>query len=348
MEFGLFLEFGVRNGHQPGDIFREGFALADLAERLGLHSVWLAEFHFMPDRSVLSSPIAVASALAARTRRLRIGMAVYVLPLNHPLRVAEEAATVDQISNGRFDLGIGRSGFVAQYRGYDIDYGESEARFDEALEVLRGAFAGGRFSYEGRYYRVCDAALMPPVRQRPHPPMYMAATSASTFVKVARLGLPLFVGLRGDGLEPLAANIRTYRDAWVAAGHPGRPRVHLRVPVYAGATPEAAVAEARPTLVHYFERQARLVASQGARPGHGRGGSEATAARLAALTWDDIRTHYAAVGSSSQLVETLGAWRETLDIDGVMIETNPGNDLTETQAADSVSRIAEEIMPALA
>ncbi len=348
MEFGLFLEFGVRNGHPAGDIFREGIELTELAERLGLQSVWLAEFHFMPDRSVLSSPIAVAAALATRTSRVRIGMAVYVLPLVHPLRVAEEVATVDQISNGRFDLGIGRSGFLAQYRGYDIDYGESEARFDEALEVLKGAFAGGRFSYEGRYYRVRDAALMPPAHQKPHPPMYMAATSAATFVKVARLGLPLFVGLRGDGLEPLAANIRTYRETWAEAGHPGRPQVHLRVPVYAGATPQAAVAEARPTLVYYFERQARLIASQGARPGHGPGGAATIAARLAALTWDDIRTHYAAVGSSGQLVETLSQWRDILDIDGVMIETNPGNGLTETQAADNVSRIAEEIMPALA
>ena len=347
MEFGLFLEFGVRNGRAPDDIFREGFELADLAERLGMHSVWLAEFHFMPDRSVLSSPIAVAAALAARTRRVRIGMAVYVLPLTHPLRVAEEVATVDQISGGRFDFGIGRSGFVAQYRGYDIDYGESEARFDEALEVLRGVFAGGRFSYEGRYYRVRDSQLMPPVHQKPHPPMYMAATSPATFAKVGALGLPLFVGLRGDGLEPLAANIRVYRETWAKAGHPGRPTVHLRVPVYAGATPEAAEAEARPTLVHYFERQARLVASQGAKKGVGRGGASATAARLAALTWKDIRAHYVAVGSSAELVETLGRWRETLDIDGVMVETNAGNGLTEQQAADSVQRIAEEVMPAL-
>ena len=347
MQFGLFLEFGVRDGRAPADIFREGFRLVDLAEALGLHSVWLAEFHFMPDRSVLSSPIAVAAALAARTRRVRIGMAVYVLPLAHPLRIAEEVATVDQISGGRFDFGVGRSGFVAQYRGYDIDYGESEARFDEALAVLRGAFAGGRFSFEGRHYRVREAELMPPVHQKPHPPIYMAATSPGTFVKVGELGLPLFVGLRGDGLEPLAANIRIYREAWTAAGHPGRPTVHLRAPVYAGATPEAAEREARETLVHYFDRQAKLVASQGAREGLGRGGASATAARLAALTWEDIRAHYVAVGSPTQLVDTLGRWRETLDIDGVMIETNAGNLLTEDQAADSVSRIAEEVIPAL-
>ena len=213
--------------------------------------------------------------------------------------------------------------------------------------MLRGVFAGGRFSYEGRYYRVRDSVLMPPVRQKPHPPMYMAATSPATFAKVGALGLPLFVGLRGDGLEPLAANIRVYRQSWAAAGHPGRPTVHLRVPVYAGRTPEAAAAEARPTLVHYFERQARLVASQGAKKGLGAGGAAATAARLAALTWEDIRAHYVAVGSPAELVGMLGRWREALDIDGIMVETNAGNGLSEDQAARSVRRIAEEVMPAL-
>ena len=347
MEFGLFLEFGVREGRTADDIFREGFGLVDLAERSGLSSVWLAEFHFMPDRSVLSSPIAVAAAVAARTERVRIGMAVYVLPLTNPLRVAEEVATVDQISRGRLDFGIGRSGFVTQYKAYGIDYGESEARFDEALDILRGTFAGGPFTYEGRHYRVVGAQLMPPPFQRPHPPMYIAATSPRTFVKVAELGFPLFVGLRGDGLEPLRDNIRAYREAWDRCGHPGRPTVHLRVPVYAGATSEAAHTEPRATLVHYFERQARLVASAGADKGIGTGGAAATAARLASLSWEEIAEKRVAIGSAAELVGKLGHWRDTLDIDGIMVETNAGGMLTEEQAAESVRRIAEEVVPAL-
>ena len=148
MHFGIFLEFGFRGSGTAASAFREGMDLVDAAEAWGVDSAWLAEFHFSPDRSVLSSPIVVAGALAARTHRLRIGTAVYVLPLNNPLRIAEEVATVDQISGGRFDFGIGRSGFVRSYDSYNIDYASSQDRFSEALQILRQAWSGSRFSFQ--------------------------------------------------------------------------------------------------------------------------------------------------------------------------------------------------------
>ena len=119
------MEFGPRPDSTQSAAFHEGLDLVDAAEAWGLDSAWLSEFHFSPQRSMLSAPIVVAGAIAARTKRLRIGLAVYVLPLNNPLRIAEEAATVDQLSNGRLDFGIGRSGFVRSYEAFDIDYGES-------------------------------------------------------------------------------------------------------------------------------------------------------------------------------------------------------------------------------
>ena len=97
MHIGMFMEFGFRESGLDGEAFREGFELVDAAEAWGLDSAWLSEFHFSPQRSVLSSPIVTASAMAARTKRMRIGMAVYVLPLTNPLRDAEEAATLDHI-----------------------------------------------------------------------------------------------------------------------------------------------------------------------------------------------------------------------------------------------------------
>ena len=100
MDFGIFMEFEIRRGGDQATAFREGFDVVDAAEAWGLDGVWLGEMHFTPARSVLSAPIVVASSIATRTKRLRIGMAVQVLPLNNPLRIAEEAATVDQISAG--------------------------------------------------------------------------------------------------------------------------------------------------------------------------------------------------------------------------------------------------------
>src|SRR5260370_26476150 len=109
MEFGLFAE-QTRRGASQDDAFREMFALVDAAEAWGLDVFWLAEMLINPARSVLSAPLLVASWIAARTRRLRVGTAVQLLPLNHPLRLAGEGTTLDHLSQGRFDFGIGPTG----------------------------------------------------------------------------------------------------------------------------------------------------------------------------------------------------------------------------------------------
>jgi alkanesulfonate monooxygenase SsuD/methylene tetrahydromethanopterin reductase-like flavin-dependent oxidoreductase (luciferase family) len=110
MHFEIFMEFELRQDRSQAESFREGFDLVEAADAWGLDGVWLGEMHCNPSPSVLGAPIVVATSIATRTRRLRVGTAVQVLPLNNPLRIAEEAATVDQISEGRFDFGIGRSG----------------------------------------------------------------------------------------------------------------------------------------------------------------------------------------------------------------------------------------------
>jgi alkanesulfonate monooxygenase SsuD/methylene tetrahydromethanopterin reductase-like flavin-dependent oxidoreductase (luciferase family) len=109
MEFGLFHELQKSGDTSEAEAFSQSFALVDAAEAWGLDAMWLAELHFVPYRSVLASPLILAAAIAQRTRRMKIGTAVQVLPLCHPLRLAEEAATVDQISDGRLIFGVGRS-----------------------------------------------------------------------------------------------------------------------------------------------------------------------------------------------------------------------------------------------
>src|SRR5215216_2095713 len=129
MEFGMFCEFPIRAAHAEAEAFAEGLDLVDDAERLGLDATWLSETHMAPGRSVLSSPMIVASAIAGRTRNMKIGLAVQVLPLGNPLRLAEEGATVDQISRGRLIFGVGRSGSQRAYEAYGIPYDESQERF---------------------------------------------------------------------------------------------------------------------------------------------------------------------------------------------------------------------------
>ena len=158
-----------------------------------MDSFWLGETHFRPNQAMLSSPLIGASAVAARTTKMKVGTAVQVLPLADPLRIAEEAALVDHLSDGRLIFGVGRSSFIDSYNGFNINYEESRGRFLESLEIIREAWGDQPFSYEGEYYTVNNVSVVPKPYQNPHPPIRMAAASADTFPLAGSLGLPIFM-----------------------------------------------------------------------------------------------------------------------------------------------------------
>src|SRR5207244_11614753 len=146
MDFGIFTE-QIRRGSSQGDWFRELLELADAGEEWGLDVVWMAEMLVNPARSVLSAPLLVASWIVARTKRLRVGTAVQLLPLNHPLRVAGEVTTLDHLSQGRFDFGVGRSGGPRAYDALGVPYAGGQERLFEALGIKLGAGQAECFSY---------------------------------------------------------------------------------------------------------------------------------------------------------------------------------------------------------
>src|SRR3981081_4181541 len=185
MEFGMFHEFQCPPGASAAEAFAQSFEQVDAAEGWGLDAMWLAELHFAPERSVCAAPLTLASAIAARTKRMKIGTAVQVLPLCHPLRLAEEVATVDQISHGRLIFGVGRSGFPRTYEAYGVPYGESRERFAETLEILKQAWTQESFSYKGQYYSFDNVKVTPKPYQQPWPEIRVAAHSADTFPNIA-------------------------------------------------------------------------------------------------------------------------------------------------------------------
>src|SRR5262249_39109921 len=150
MDFRVFLEFPSRQEMTDGAAFAECFALAQEAEGLGVDSVWLAEYHFSAI-SVLSSPITIASAIAARTQRIRIGLAVVLLPLAHPIHIAEDIATLDHISRGRVEFGVGRGTFPDTHDGFNSPFAESPERCEESREIVAKAGARGRFPFPGKF-----------------------------------------------------------------------------------------------------------------------------------------------------------------------------------------------------
>jgi alkanesulfonate monooxygenase SsuD/methylene tetrahydromethanopterin reductase-like flavin-dependent oxidoreductase (luciferase family) len=336
MEFGVFAE-QMRQGIRQGDAFQEMFDLVDASEAWGLDVFWLAEMLMNPARSVLSAPLLVASSIITRTKRLRVGTAVQLLPLNHPLRVAGEVTTLDHLSQGRFDFGIGRSGSPRAYDALGVPYAESQERFFEALEILLEAWKGERFSYEGKFYRFTDAAVAPRPYRPPHPPLRMAATTPETFPRVARMGLPIFVGLRGMSIPELAGHLRVYRAAWREAGHAGDGDACLRIPVYAATTEKAAVEEPEETITYYFRRQADLTRAR----------QQAQAERLSSLSYDEILTTKVAFGTGPGLVDRLTQLKEELGVNGVAVELNPGGLLSTDQEMRTLKILMHEVAPAL-
>ena len=346
MEFGSFMEFPpVGNGGESA-AFDQALAEVVAAEQYGLDAVWLAELHGAPERSVLSSPMVLASAIGACTSHIKIGIAVQVLPLSHPLRLAEEAATVDQISHGRLIYGIGRSGVVRTYEDYGISYGESRERFAETLEILKLAWTQPSFSYEGKYHSFKDISATPKPYQRPYPEMRMAAATPETFPQIGRLGLPIFVAVRQGPFGQLAERIKSYREAYAAAGHPGRGQVYLRVPAYLAETRERARAEARDSIMGFFRYQAEL-----GRDSARRAGGELAVQRLRqverleALTYDEALATQVLIDEPNGFTARLREVEEEIGLDGILTELNCGGKIPQERVVNALRLLCEEVKP---
>jgi len=346
MNFGVFVE-QIRRGTNQVDAFGEMFELVDAAERWGVDVFWVAEMMVNPERSVLSAPLLVASWVVARTTRLRVGTAVQLLPLNHPLRVAGEVTTLDHLSHGRFDFGVGRSGGPRAYDALGVPYEESQARFFEALEIILKAWKGEPFSYQGRFYQFSNVTVAPRPYCTPHPPVRMAATTAETFLRVGQMGLPIFVGLRGMDIPELSSCLRTYRQAWREAGHPGEGDACLRIPMYAAPTEKAAREEPYETITYYMQRQADLTLAPVGRAGTGPAERRQNqAGRLTNLSYEDILSRKVAFGTGPGLIDRLGQLSEELGVTGIAAELNPGGLLSLPQELRSLEILTQQVMPA--
>jgi alkanesulfonate monooxygenase SsuD/methylene tetrahydromethanopterin reductase-like flavin-dependent oxidoreductase (luciferase family) len=345
-EFGIFHEFARRPGQTEAEAFAQSFAQVDAAERWGLDVVWLAELHFLPERSVASAPLMLATAIAARTRRLKVGIAVQVLPLCHPLRLAEEVATLDHVSQGRLIFGVGRSGFARTYEAYGVPYAESRERFGEVLEILKRAWSDARFSFEGEFYKYRNVALVPKPLQKPHPPLRIAATSPDTFPAIGAMGMPIFVAVRLGTLEQLGPDIKAYREAYRAAGHPGDGEVYLRVPVYVGDSEASARADPEQSIMQFYRTLALQVQDSATRPGAR--AIERRAERgqaLGAVTYEEALREKVIIGTPDSVTARLKELIGTIGLDGVLAELNCGGQLPDEKVMRSLKLMCEEVAP---
>jgi len=346
MEFGMFHQFPSLPGRSDADTFAEAFEQIDAAEELGLDVMWLSELHFDPPRSVLSAPLSIASAIAARTRRIKIGIAVQVLPLCHPLRLAEESATVDQISRGRLIFGVGRSGLPRTYEDYGVSYAESRDRFVEVLDIVEQAWSQSAVSYDGKYYSFHNIAVTPKPFQQPHPPIRIAAASPDTYPAVGARGLPIFLNARHGSFSEFAPAIRDYRSAYAAAGHGGRGQVYLRVPTYLAETETQAREEPRQSLMHFYREQTERLRDSLSRSGtRAIEGRVERLKRLENLTYDEALGGQVLIGTPQSVGARLRELRDELGIDGILAELNCGGLIAHAQVMNAMRLLCAEVMP---
>src|SRR5438128_4883917 len=359
MHVGLVMECDYREGRTQEEAFAEAMSIAEIAETQGLDGVWLAERHFAVHRkppdpmgagipSIASVPLVLASAIAARTTRLRIGTGVSVLPLCHPIRTAEEAATVDQISHGRLDFGVGRSRFPRAYQGYGVRYDESRDRFEESLDVILKAWTQPGFSHTGKYFSFDNLTVVPRPYQKPHPPIWVAATTRDTFPMVGSMGLSLVTGVRGADIPEARRNLDAYRAARKAAGHPGDGNVYVRMPVYVAATAAQARSEPEESTMRSFRRLAEnMAASVGALGTTAAEERAERADRLSHVTYDELLRDRVAYGTPDMVVDRLRQLRSQLGLSGVIMESNVGGRMPLERVLNSIRLYVQEVAPRL-
>src|SRR2546423_1098338 len=189
MEFGLFFLMQRDEEWSEQSVFDSGLEQMLAAEALGYSSVWIAEHHFN-DYGLCPAPPVLAAFVAARTTSLRLGMGVSLLPLHHPVDLAEELAVLDVVSGGRLDVGIGRGGTLQDYQTFQSDRDDSRARVEEGIALMRQSWSGAPFDFKGRFHSAPRLHVRPRPVQAPHPPLFVACNSEDSVLSAARLGLP--------------------------------------------------------------------------------------------------------------------------------------------------------------
>ncbi|TVR09193.1 MAG: LLM class flavin-dependent oxidoreductase [Salinarimonadaceae bacterium] len=238
--------------------------LVTLADRLGYGCVWFNEFHFSRDGIPYPSTLLLGAEILARTERLRFGASVLVLPLHHPLLLAEQIAQLDRQSGGRVDIGVGRSTDPASFAALGLDPDEARPRFAEALRVMIAAWTMDMSSNDGPVWPFRNVAVGPPPVQYPHPPLYMAAVSADSIDAAAQLGFPLLYSLEPNEDRQAAP----YREALARHGRGPEPlhRSSLSRYVLVAARREAALAQLDDLTQSLNAARARRAAARGAAP----------------------------------------------------------------------------------
>jgi alkanesulfonate monooxygenase SsuD/methylene tetrahydromethanopterin reductase-like flavin-dependent oxidoreductase (luciferase family) len=344
VQLSLFTEVQCPPGTAPERRLDELFEQAALADTLGYHGLWLSEIHFQPEFSLLAAPYVVMGAVAQRTRRLRLGVAVNILPVHHPVALAEQAATLDVLSHGRVDFIVGRGHQHSRvYEGFGADGRRSQDVMEESLAIIRAAWTRDVLEYHGRYWDVPEVVVNPKPVQRPHPPLYVAATSPESVEAAARQGLNLCQAAHLVPRDYLLSDLAAYRDGLRRHGHdPAAHEITLSIPVHVAPTTAQARAQAEAGFMDYF----RVIGA--VRDDYlawlARLGREASMGRREPIAYDELCAGRALISDPATAVADLRALIAATGASRILCWMNMGS-IPHPLVLESMELFAREVAP---
>jgi len=342
MRFGFFDQLPCAAGFSEQQRYKDIMAQIELGDELGFDTAWLGELHFGRAFSILADPLMVLAAAAQRTTRIRLGTAVMLLPLHHPVKIAEEAAIVDILSDGRLEFGVGRGAFPGYYVGFDVPQEESRERFEEALDFILAAWKSEEFSFDGKYFCAHDLCVIPRPVQSPHPPVRVAANSPETFPFAGRRGLPIFAAPLINPPERLKAGLQAYRDT-LPVGAKGDTALAFSVHVTTSRAQARQDTEAG--LLRFLREAAERLRPVGQADIKSFEAFRQVLARIERVRYEDVESEMAVYGDPDYCVERVRALRREYGMDEFICYFNQGGIMDHAIVRQSMTRFAREVMP---
>ena len=319
-------------GQSHGEVLDAAVQAALAAERAGFDDVWFAEHHFM-SYGICPSAVTLAAYVLGRTRRIAAGTAVSVLSTQHPVALAEQAALLDQVSGGRFRLGVGRGGPWVDLEVFGTGLGRYETGFAESLDLLLAALTQERVRGTGPAFTFGEVPVVPRPRTRPHPPLVVACTSPATAALAAARGLPMLLGMHAgdDGKRELIGS-------YTAAAPPGQqaPAGHIAAVV-------AQVADTREQARRLLRRELPRWLGPGL-AGYRRADGQPHPARDPEA-YADLLCRIHPVGTARQCAESMAATIERTGVRHLLCLVEGGGELTRT--LENIARLGADVLPAV-
>jgi len=341
LHFGTFLLMQSPSAQSSEDMYTRAIDHAQSAEALGFRNVWLAEHHFST-YGYVGRPVQLATYLAAKTTRIRVGTAVIVVPLHHPLIIAEDIAALDVLASGRVDIGLGRGYQYYEFERLGLELDSARARWDESIDIILKALEGKPFSYAGELFKIPETTVFPQPIQKPHPPIWITAQSPESVEATVRRGFNLLTGGFGVPVERMA-EFRQRFDRLLAEVNPRcTPEVGVQRAVYVTDN----LADARDAAEH-ARWNMRVTLSLRNHYERVDSGHAIAVPMPSEPSTDELLERFVVIGTPEMVIRQIGRIRASVGISHFNCSFWFG-DLDQTRVQKSMELFARDVMPAFA